>query len=92
METSVPRRLRRELNVLPHVRILEREEVDLLLQEVRLSEGGFVREGEGLVDRACVEVLAHGGEVFTVGSRRVTRGAPMAAVFRYASAHAVPNI
>jgi tetratricopeptide (TPR) repeat protein len=50
MEFSVPRKLRRALKVLPHVRILEREEVDLLLQEVRLFKGGFVRKEEGLAD------------------------------------------
>jgi tetratricopeptide (TPR) repeat protein len=44
METSVPRKLRRALKGLPGVRILEREEVDLLLEEVRLSKGGLIQK------------------------------------------------
>jgi hypothetical protein len=44
METSIPRKLRRALKGLPCVRILEREEVNLLLKEVRLSKGGFVQK------------------------------------------------
>ena len=44
METSVSRRLRRALGRLRGVRVLEREEVDLLLKEIRLSQGGFLRQ------------------------------------------------
>jgi tetratricopeptide (TPR) repeat protein len=44
METSVSRRLRKALSGLAGIRILEREEVDLLLEEVRLSKGGFIQK------------------------------------------------
>jgi len=51
METSVPRKLRRALKRLPCVRILEREEVDLLLKEVRLSKGGFVQKAKDTLEK-----------------------------------------
>lgn len=51
METSVPRKLRRALKGLPGVRILEREEVDLLLKEVRLSKGGFVQKAKDTLEK-----------------------------------------
>ncbi len=50
METSVPRKLRRALKGLPSVRILEREEVDLLLKEVRLSKGSFVQKAKDTLE------------------------------------------
>lgn len=46
METLVSRRLRKALSGLAGIRILEREEVDLLLEEVRLSKGGFVQKAK----------------------------------------------
>ena len=51
METSIPRKLRRALKGLPGVRILEREEVDLLLKEVRLSKGGFVQKAKDTLEK-----------------------------------------
>lgn len=45
LETSMARRLRQKLRTLPGLRTLEREEVDLLLQEVRLGAGGFIEGG-----------------------------------------------
>lgn len=51
METSVPRKLRRALKRLPCVRILEREEVDLLLKEVRLSKGGFIQKAKDTLEK-----------------------------------------
>jgi hypothetical protein len=39
---------------------------------------------EDLLDRACVEVLRHGGEVVAVPWPRINSGAPMAAIFHYA--------
>ncbi len=40
---------------------------------------------EDLLDRACVEVISHGGEVYSVPSEQIKTGAPMAAIFRYAA-------
>jgi hypothetical protein len=39
---------------------------------------------EDLLDRACVEVLRHGGDVFAVPWQQIKSGAPLAAIFRYA--------
>ncbi|HEY4308470.1 MAG TPA: hypothetical protein VGN12_03370 [Pirellulales bacterium] len=39
---------------------------------------------EDLLDRACAEVLLHGGGVFAVPWQKIKTGAPLAAIFRYA--------
>lgn len=48
-------------------------------------------ECEDLIDRACVEVLNHGGEVFAVSWQELKCGAPMAAILRYESATSSSN-
>ena len=51
IETSIPRRLREAIRTLRGVRILEREEVDLLLKEVRLKTGGYIVEDENFSEQ-----------------------------------------
>jgi hypothetical protein len=43
-------------------------------------------DSEDLIDRACVEVLDHGGEVFAVSWQELKSGAPMSAILRYENA------
>ena len=40
---------------------------------------------EDLLDRACAEVLLHGGNLYAVPWNQINSGAPMAAIFRYAA-------